>query len=270
MGFSCGFLAVMMPTRDEPCDDEIARSLPTLLTECAPSADENRGATLAPRWHTGALIGLLLAVALTGTLLQRYGAPSRVAAARSHADTSRIFLQYLPLLIVNWGLVFYTCRLFRGRNALPGLLGRRWRSVGRAVTDLGLALGGVLVVKSVEVASRRLFRVGRNAAIAALLPSTGAERLTWAAIALSVGFCEEVVYRGYLQTQLAALTRSRTLGVVLQAALFGAAHLEQGPATALRIALYGLLLGALAQVRQSLLPGIVCHVALDLAAGFVR
>jgi CAAX protease family protein len=240
-----------------------------LLTECASSADENRGATLAPRWHTAALVGLLLAVALTGTLLQRYGAHSSALAAPARAE-SRIFAQYLPLLVVNWGLVLYTCWLFRGRNVLPDLLGRRWSNVGRAATDLGLGLGGVLVVMSVELVCARLFPVGRNAAIAALLPSTGAERLTWAFVALNVGFCEEVVYRGYLQTQLAAFTRSRALGVVMQAALFGVAHLEQGPATALRIALYGLLLGALAQLRQSLLPGIVCHVALDLAPVFLR
>jgi uncharacterized protein len=150
------------------------------------------------------------------------------------------------------------------------LLGRRWRTAGRAFTDLACALAGFFVIMGVEFASARLFVVGRNAAIAALLPSTGAERLTWIAVAVSVGFCEEVVYRGYLQTQLGAFTRSRVLGVVLQALLFGLAHLEQGPAAAARIAGYGLLFGALAQFRRSLLPGIACHVAVDLAAVFLR
>jgi membrane protease YdiL (CAAX protease family) len=112
--------------------------------------------------------------------------------------------------------------------------------------------------------------MGRNAAIAQLLPSTEAERLTWLVVAVSVGFCEEVVYRGYLQTQLAAFTRSRTLGVALQAALFGIAHLEQGPASALRIGAYGLVLGVLASARGSLLPGMLCHIGIDLASGLLR
>jgi hypothetical protein len=89
-------------------------------------------------------------------------------------------------------------------------------------------------------------------------------------LAVSVGFCEEVVFRGYLQTQLTAFTGSRGLGIVLQAALFGIAHAEQGGASALRITGYGIILGGLAQLRRSLLPGIVSHVAIDLVSGFWR
>ena len=226
-------------------------------------------ATLAPRWHTAALVALLLAVALTGTLLQLYGAPTSAAAPEPRGNASPIFARYFPLLVVNWSLVVYCSRLFRGRNALPDLLGQRWHTVGRAFTDLACALVGFFVIIAVEFTFARLFAVRRNAAIAALLPSTGAERLTWGVVAMSVGFCEEVVYRGYLQTQIAAATRSRALGVVLQALLFGLAHLEQGPAAAARIAGYGLLFGVLAQFRRSLLPGIACHVAVDLAAGFL-
>ncbi|HEX7668488.1 MAG TPA: CPBP family intramembrane glutamic endopeptidase, partial [Polyangiaceae bacterium] len=76
-----------------------------------------------------------------------------------------------------------------------------------------------------------------------------------------------VVYRGYLRTQLAAFTRSMPLAVVLQGLLFGIAHGEQGLAIATRVAVYGVGLGGLAAWRRSLLPGILCHVALDLTSG---
>jgi membrane protease YdiL (CAAX protease family) len=227
-------------------------------------------APLAPRWHTLALVGLILGVSLSGTLLARYGA--RVPAVRAPQGTAsaRIFSQYLPLLLVNWGLVVYCVRLFRKRGALSELLGERWSSAWRAFSDLAAASACFCLIMLSEFACARLFSVGRNAAIASLLPSTEAERLTWLVVALSVGFCEEVVYRGYLQTQLAALTRSPSLGLLLQAMLFGIAHLDQGLPLALRIAEYGLLFGVLARVRRSLWPGILCHVAVDLAAVFLR
>lgn len=174
------------------------------------------------------------------------------------------------MLVVNWGLVLYCCRLFRGRNALTELLGERWRTARGALADLAFACGCFFVIMSVELVSARLFAVGQSASITELLPSTGAERLTWVLVAVSAGFCEEVVYRGYLQTQLAAFTGKRILGVALQAALFGLAHLEQGPAAALRAAVYGLLLGMLASFRRGLFPSIACHIGIDLASGLLR
>lgn len=103
-----------------------------------------------------------------------------------------------------------------------------------------------------------------------LLPGNGVERLGWAAVALSAGFCEEVVYRGYLQSQLAWFTRREGAGILLQALLFGIAHGEQGGAAALRSVVYGVLFGVVARWRRSLWPGIVCHVAIDLTSGFVH
>ncbi|HEY0463966.1 MAG TPA: CPBP family intramembrane glutamic endopeptidase, partial [Polyangiaceae bacterium] len=63
--------------------------------------------------------------------------------------------------------------------------------------------------------------------------------------------------------------RSPALGLVLQALLFGLAHLEQGAGAASRIGAYGLVLGLLARRRASLVPGIVCHIGIDLASGLL-
>ena len=222
---------------------------------------------LAPRWHSALLIGLMLAVAISGTLLQRHG-PS--PGATTAAAGSRVLSQYLPILSVNWGLVWYVSRLFRPRNVLPDLLGPRWRSWRRAAVDLALALAVCLLILLLNVLYARCFGAGRSAAVSALLPSTGAERLIWVLVAVSVGFCEEVVFRGYLQIQLAAFTGSASVGIGLQAILFGIAHAEQGPAMALCIAGYGVIFGVLARVCGSLGPGIACHIAIDLLSGFWR
>lgn len=218
--------------------------------------------------HTAALVGVMLAVAITGTLLQRVGRPPAVTAVHATSATARIFGQYLPLLLVNGLLVLYVARLFRPRNVLRELIGRPWQSVADVLGDLLFASLAFALILAVEALTRPLF-TGRNAAVSALLPSTEAERLTWLLVASGVGFCEEVVYRGYLQFQLSAFTGRPLLGLLLQAVLFGLAHLEQGPAAGLRIGVYGLVFGALATHRDSLLPGIVCHVGIDLAGGLL-
>lgn len=220
---------------------------------------------LAPAWHTATLIALIIAVAATGTLLSRQG----IAVPAPAIPVSRNAI-YVQMILVAWGLLFYVGWLGRRRNVLPALVGQTWHSVGRAGTDLLLAASGWLAIKLGELAWLRLLPAGASTAVAALLPHTGLERLVWVGMSVSVGFSEEVVYRGYLQTQLAAFTGRASWAWVLQAVLFGLAHGEQGPSAMVRLAIYGLALGALARYRQSLLPGILCHVGINLVSGLGR
>lgn len=225
--------------------------------------------SIAPPWHTAALIALILAVAITGSLLPAGGITPSQAGLPPISGEQRLRLIYAPVLVVNGALTLYVSRVFRARNMLPELLGTGWRSLGRAATDLLLAVLGFVLISWLETRLAPAMGTGRNAALARLLPSTVAERLTWVLVSVSVGFCEEVVYRGYLQQQLSAASRSVVIGMGLSAVLFGIAHLEQGPAVAARSAVYGLLLGLLARWRRSLLPGIACHIGIDLRSAFL-
>ena len=240
------------------------------MVRASASSVPSDSGSLAPRWHTALLVALMLLVALTGIGLQLRGTPAQVPRVVSSAAGARILTQYLPLLLVNWGLTLYVARLFRKRNALPDLLGVPAIRRTRRGVDLAYALGLWLVIEATELLCARLFGVGPNAAVSALLPSTEAERLTWLLVALSVGFCEEVVYRGYLQTQLAAFAGGAKWGIAWQAALFGLAHGEQGLSAALRTAAYGVLFGVLARARGSVLPGVLCHIGVDVAGGLLR
>jgi membrane protease YdiL (CAAX protease family) len=217
--------------------------------------------SIAPLWHTAALILLISAVAVIGSSLSARGAASS-ASGKVGA--------YVPMLLVPWLLTFYVVRVGRDDRAhrsLATLLGAKWSSGRRAAVDLVLGMAVALVILACERALSPAIDA-RAAALVAILPRSLAERLAWIAVALGVGFGEEVVYRGYLQTQLGALTRRPWLGVVLQALLFGIAHLEQGPASAGRIAVYGVILGVLVRARRSVLPAIVAHVAVDLVSAF--
>ena len=236
-------------------------------------------ANLAPRWHTAALVGLIVAVALTGTLLTGgMSATPEVAAGVNRLTPSLgvVYLVYLPALVVDWALVLYVSRVGRARSELSALIGVLPRSWRRAATDVAWALVGFLVIEGGELAAAYLAhgaggRLPSAASVASvILPTSTTQRIVWVAFAVSAGFCEEVVYRGYLQRQLGAFSRSALSGVALSAILFGIAHLDQGVATALRFTVYAVLLGALACRRGSLVPGILCHVAVDLLSGFAR
>ena len=89
----------------------------------------------------------------------------------------------------------------------------------------------------------------------------------WILLALSAGFVEELVFRGYLQRQFAALLGNRWAGVIAQAIFFGVTHGYQGALPVLRITLFGLMFGAAALVRRSLVPGMTAHAAVDVIGG---
>src|SRR5207249_4262573 len=72
-----------------------------------------------------------------------------------------------------------------------------------------------------------------------ILPHGTAELTIWIALSVTAGICEETVFRGYLQRQFIALTKSVPSGILLSAALFGAAHAYQGLRLVALISLYG-------------------------------
>lgn len=211
---------------------------------------------VAPRWHTVALILLIVGVAVVGTVwMSDANPPTRTQ------PTARWPL-YASMLVVPCMLTFYVARLGRTRGALGSLVGRRPRAL-----DVAIAGACALVVRLAEALFSRPDPT-RTAALAEVLPRTTAERIAWLVVATVVGFGEEVVYRGYLRQQLFAFSRSRALAIVGQAVLFGIAHLNQGPASACRVAMYGALFGVVVTWRGSLWPALLAHVAIDAMPAF--
>lgn len=86
----------------------------------------------------------------------------------------------------------------------------------------------------------------------------------WIVMALSAGFCEELIFRGYLQRQISDLTDSAVAAVLLQALLFGLAHGYQASRNMTLISVLGVLYGILAFFRKSLIPGMLAHAASDI------
>lgn len=102
--------------------------------------------------------------------------------------------------------------------------------------------------------------------VAALLPRTPTERRWFAALAVTAGVCEEVLYRGFGLAALrwADADLSKPALILLTGAAFGLAHLYQGR---LGVTLTGVLGAYFAWITistGSLIPVIVLHALLDL------
>jgi uncharacterized protein len=183
-----------------------------------------------PVWHPSALVTLLVAVAITGHVLS-----GRAADLGPQAIGSPIERAYLPMLLVDWALLVYVCRVARPRLAFAELAGLRGYRTRRGLVDVALALCAAGVIMAGETGWQLAVGSARNASVVALLPSTPSERAVWCAVAVSTGLSEEVVYRGYLTRELARFSGCSLGGVVGQALLFALAHGEQGGATELRV-----------------------------------
>jgi membrane protease YdiL (CAAX protease family) len=103
-----------------------------------------------------------------------------------------------------------------------------------------------------------------------VFPQDPVERLPFAGLVLSVAFCEEVIYRGFIQRAFENWSGGLVVaGLVGSALLFGIAHLYQGRRGLVSTAMIGLIFSTVRSVTGSLLPLMVAHFVADLMAGFL-
>ena len=91
--------------------------------------------------------------------------------------------------------------------------------------------------------------------------------ILWVLLSLTAGFCEEVIYRGYLQKQFGVLLKSAWGGLIVQGLIFGGSHAYEGWQTMIQIGAFGILFGILAHWRKSLRPGMMAHAFQDAFSG---
>jgi len=173
---------------------------------------------------------------------------------------------YSTIIAAEWFLCFYVWLGSRSRGAAPmsDLVGGRWSNMKAVLLDIAVAAAFWLVWAAVALGIGFLAGPAHSEPTAFLNPRGAVEVTLWVMMSITAGFCEELVYRGYLQRQALALTGSATLAVLLQAAIFGAGHWYQGGRNVLIIALLGVLFGLLAQWRKSLRPGMISHAWEDV------
>jgi uncharacterized protein len=100
-----------------------------------------------------------------------------------------------------------------------------------------------------------------------LAPANGIEIAAWGFLCLIVGFSEEIIFRGYMQSQAIALLRNTPIAVIVAAVVFGTAHGYQGVRGIFLISVFGSLFGIITLLRKNLLPGMIAHSWHDFATG---
>jgi uncharacterized protein len=209
--------------------------------------------------HTIVLLVLLTAWALLGWIM--------VNATATAANPNRM-LSYALTLFVEWLLFAYVVSGVRRHGASAVVLGERWNSSRALLRDIGIAAAfWVSAAVLLVVLSRFLYAHAPRPNQQFLLPHGAGELALWIALSVSAGICEETIFRGYLQRQLAAFTKSAPAGIVLSAVAFGGAHAYQGPRMMILIAAYGLMFGVLAHWRRSVRPGMIAHAWQDTLSG---
>ena len=218
--------------------------------------------------------GLIASPIHTAILLAAIGVQSFRSAMRAGQLHGSVNLDHMRLyertILVEW-LMFalMIAGVWLAGSSPATVLGERWRSVRAFVLDIGIAvgfLGGSLVITS--LVGVLLGTHGNNEMAKLLQPHGAREGATWIVLSLSAGICEEAIFRGYLQRQLMALTKSAPAGILLSAAAFGAAHSYQGYRGVIQISLLGVMLGFLAYWRKTVRPGMISHALQDMLAIF--
>jgi membrane protease YdiL (CAAX protease family) len=215
---------------------------------------------IAPAWHTAVVLFVMLGFSLAGGL---------VGDLTTRGPYGRA-IEYLTVIVFEWAIVAFIAYGVGRRGVRVGeLVGGHWARPVEFFRDLGIGIGFLIVGGGILQGIGYLLKASTNPALRNLLPQGLTEMLLWLVMSLTAGFCEELIFRGYLQRQFDALTQSAAGGIVLQGIAFGAGHGYQGWKMMLVIAIYGIMFGLLAHECRSLRPGMITHFVQDGAGGLL-
>jgi CAAX protease family protein len=232
------------------------------ISETAPAAERR---LIAPIWHTILLIAILFGIAAYGAFMQQH-APAGPQLVERRGSMLPL---YLSLIASEWALLRLVTAggLKRTGTRLRDLLGERWGSWKDVARDVAIGLVVWAAWGLLEIAAARFLGTDSAKDISALLPRGPLEIAVWVLLSMTAGFCEETIFRGYLQQQFLALTGSAPLAVLIQGVIFGVSHGYQGLRNVITITIFGFLFGALALWRKSLKPGMILHAWTDIFSG---
>jgi membrane protease YdiL (CAAX protease family) len=223
---------------------------------------------VASPWHTLGLLLIFGVPIFSGIHAQRAGGFGAGRGPEGQFPDAAI-LFYLIGIASTWVLFGYCALGVRGRGiwALAGGRWTSWKSVG---TDLAIMVPFWLILMGANVGVMWLLGAGRaRSSLDSLLPHSALEFVLWICLCATVGICEEVIFRGYLQRQLHALSGNLGVAIVAQAVLFGLGHPYQGWSSVFATGVMGLLFGALAAWRRNLRINMLSHTWHNVFVGWL-
>ena len=216
-----------------------------------------------------ALIFLLLSVAVP---IQGYFRMQKLLAVPQVSSLQRLSL-YASTIAFQW--------------AAAGVVGWRAWAHGMRAAQLGLLLphkprllvvgvaGGMFLFALQFLNLRRLSRIpeqsrGRLQQIAArIFPQSPLESLVFVAVVVTAALCEEFLYRGFALGALRSLGWPNLAAALASSVFFGLAHIYQGRSGFATTFILGMVFALAKTTYGSLVPIMMWHGSLDLAAGLV-
>lgn len=236
---------------------------PEPLVPEVPAVPQQR---LVPYWHTALLLLVFVGMSLLNTK-SGHGRDSGNSQTRIYLAT--MFYEWLLVGYVWWGVR-------RAGGSLREMIGGRWKKVEDFLLDIGIAFGGwfatltVIACLAVALGLNHGNSIGdTQKQIGFLAPRSMFDVALWLGLSATAGFCEEIIFRGYLQRQFTRLVRNRWLALLVVSILFGLGHGYEGAPRMALIGVLGFGLGTMSLLRQSLRPAMIAHTAQDVAAGLL-
>lgn len=270
---------------------------PEHLTEVPAPVSGNDPTSIAPWWHTSAIVAVVGAMTTLSHLSQH------AAASGAHIPL------YLSQMMMIWLIVgSVVAGVYRRRQFFFGTLQRNrapwWAEFLRGagiyffiIIAFGLAtvaMSSALAVHQLREAKaagqskpaispevlqqdvEQKMHLDRKV-VRAFAPQTGWQLLLWFGVSLTAGFCEEHIFRGYLLTQgiawMSSLNAPRWLALAVPIAasslLFGSLHVYEGAGGAVLIGFLGVTYCVAALYFKNLRAVIVAHTLQDFLAGLV-
>ena len=252
----------------------VGNELPNEANEPREPAAELRP-LIAPWWHTVLLVVIILAVAMLGFLRR-----SKSTVAQHHLGEYAATLgwEWLLLALALSGVWLRTRSAGVRQLLAPGAQYSWAQDAGAAAL---FWLPSTIVLGILSALLKRAGAGSPQQVLAAIAPHTAGELALFLALSASAGFCEELVFRGYLMeqcTRLAAFaSRGRRdksalrfdawSGALLSSIVFGTAHLYEGISGVVTITVFGLMFAWLARRRRSLRAGMIVHAWHDAVSG---
>lgn len=213
------------------------------------------------------IILIVLAVVLpwrsTARIRELLTLPELSAIGRVRLYLSTIIFQWIISAAILWRLSTYGMK--------PAYIGLAVPYPGRAAA-LAAGLSALLIINQICGIKRlaglpREHRglIGRMAE--KLLPRSRSELFLAMLLLATVAICEELIYRGFVETIFQTAMRSQALGAVISAAFFAVAHLYQGRRGLMTTFAVGLMLSVVRIWSSSLLPSAIIHFGVDFTAG---
>jgi len=241
-------------------------------TNAEPGESPRQFASQIASWtHLAGFFLIAAGVVAMGFLAQHAPTSGGGAETGQLGSHSQAIPVYLVAIFMDWALLYYCWGGVHHRGGTLAMLsGGRWTTWKSVAVDIGIVVPFWALWEGTAYGVSRLLGPSSAKTVDSLLPKSLLEVLVWIATSITAGFCEELVFRGYLQRQIRALSGSALAAVLGQGLVFGLFHSYQGWKNVVVISVLGVLYGMLAHWRGNLRVNIVSHAATDIWEGWLK